>query len=65
MFFITYRCKNTIFLHDTKEKRINSEKKSQKVLEIKKMSVYLQSQSKRNTKVSRTCGCGEMVDTLL
>ena len=34
MFFITYRCKNTIFLHDTKEKRINSEKKFQKVLEI-------------------------------
>ena len=65
MFFITYRCKNTIFLHDTKEKRINSEKSLKKFWRFKKMSVYLQSQSKRNTKVSRTCGCGEMVDTLL
>ena len=36
MFFITYRCKNTIFLHDTKEKRINSEKSLKKFWRFKK-----------------------------
>lgn len=36
MFLITYRCKNTIFLHDTKEKRINSEKSLKKFWRLKK-----------------------------
>lgn len=36
MFLITYRCKNTIFLHDTKGKRINSEKSLKKFWRLKK-----------------------------
>lgn len=35
----------------------------EKILEIHKQYLYLQSQSERD--IIHTCGCGEMVDTLL
>lgn len=35
----------------------------EKILEISKQCLYLQSQSERD--IIHTCGCGEMVDTLL
>mgnify|MGYP003429594803 CR=1 len=40
MFFITYRCKNTIFLHDTKEKRINSEKSFKSFGDLKNVRIF-------------------------
>ena len=48
MFLITYRCKNTIFLHDTKGKRINSEKSLKKFWRLKKCPYIC------NPKVSET-----------